>query len=71
MNQKVGLRIFRVYTLISAFLTKSGLTNGETVLKMSIEKAAGPRALQSGTRPTFFSIQKPYNFAYIPTTIKS
>ena len=48
MNQKVGLRTFRVYTLISAILTKSGLTNGETV-----------------------SLKKPYNFAYIPTLIKS
>ena len=71
MNQKVGLRIFRVYTLISAFLSKSGLTNGETVLKISIEKVAGPRALQSGTGPVFLSLQEPYNFAYIPTLIKS
>ena len=54
MNQKVGLRTFRVYTLISAILTRSGLTNGETVLKISIEKVSGPRALQSGTGPVFF-----------------
>ena len=71
MNQKVGLRTFRVYTLISAILTKSGLTNGETVLKISIEKVARPRALQSGTGLVFFSLKKPYNFAYIPTIIKS
>ena len=71
MNQKVGLRTFRVFTLISAILTKSGLTKGETVLKISIEKVARPRALQSGTGPVFFSLQEPYNFAYIPTTIKS
>ena len=71
MNQKVGLRTFRVYTLISAILTKSGLTNGETVLKISIEKVARPRALQSGTELVFFSLKKPYNFAYIPTLIKS
>lgn len=57
MNQKVGLRTFRVFTLIGAILTKSGLTNGETVLKISIEKVAGPRALQSGTGPVFFSLQ--------------
>lgn len=68
----MGLRTFRIYTLISSILTKSGgLTNGETVLKISIEKVARPRALQSGTRPVFFSLQKPYNFAYIPTLIKS
>ena len=71
MNQNVGLRTFRVYTLISAILTKSGLTNGETVLKISIEKVARPRALQSGTGLVFFSLKKPYNFAYIPTLIKS
>lgn len=52
MNQKVGLPTFRVYTLISAILTKSGL--------ISIEKVAGPRALQSGTGPVFFSLQEPY-----------
>lgn len=51
---KGGLPTFRVYTLISAILTKSGLTNGEAVLKISIEKVAGPRALQSGTGPVFF-----------------
>ena len=67
----MGLRTFRVYTLISAILTKSGLTNGETVLKISIEKVARPRALQSGTGLVFFSLKKPYNFAYIPTLIKS
>lgn len=59
MNQKVDLRTFRVYTLISAILTKSGLTNGETVLKISIEKVARPRALQSGTGLVFFSLKKP------------
>lgn len=57
MNQKVDLRTFRVFTLIGAILTKSGLTNGETVLKISIEKVAGPRALQSGTGPVFFPLQ--------------
>lgn len=71
MNQKVGLRTFRVYTLISAILTKRGLTNGETVLKISIEKVARPRALQSGTGPVFFYLKKPCKFAYIPTLIKS
>ena len=59
MNQNVALRTFRVYTLISAILTKSGLTNVETVLRISIEKVARPRALQSGTGLVFFPLKKP------------
>ena len=62
MNQNVALRTFRVYTLISAILTKSGLANGETVLKISIEKVVGPRALQSGTGQVFFSPSKTLSF---------
>lgn len=66
----MGLRTFRIYTLIGAILTKSGLTKGEAVLQISIEKVVRPRALQSGIGPVF-SFTKPYDFADIPTIMKS